>query len=258
MSSSFLLPFSSTAIGLVLFALFVLLYLAGFYLREYLLNKKDTRESLGSMGAALLGLLALLLGFTFSMANERYDERREAIVNEANAIGTAYLRTSVYPDSIEQLLQAQMKDYVEARIAYFEVGANIEGALKHYNESVRIGNEIWQIASDHAEVNTSVVIASQLLPALNEMLDSASTRLAVTKARVPEYILDFLILLTMLTCFYVGYEGRKRMDWIALIGFTFMLALTIKTIIDLDRPRRGAITLKEANEQIVELRDLFK
>jgi membrane-associated phospholipid phosphatase len=90
------------------------------------------------------------------------------------------------------------------------------------------------------------------------MLDSAATRLAASKARVPEYILDFLILLTMLTCFYIGYEGRSMMDWIALIGFTFMLALTIKTIIDLDRPRRGAITLHEANQQIVELQELFK
>ncbi len=249
---------SSAQIGLLIFAIYVAAYYAGNRLKRYRAASTDAGKEGGSISAGVMGLLGLLLGFSFSMANSRYDARREAIVEEANAIGTAFLRTAVYPDSMMILLRSKMKDYVDARIAYFEAGADIEKALAAYDRGSEIGNEIWYIAANFARTQSVVTRDAQMLPALNAMLDSASARLATTRAQIPTYILEFLILLSVATAFFIGYEQKSRFDWIQVVVYSFIFALTVKTVIDLDQPRRGAITLKEANQQIVELRDLFK
>ena len=73
-----------------------------------------------------MALLGLLLAFTFSMSNSRFDNRRQLVIEEANAIGTAILRTDFYPDSVRKLLRASLKEYVENRIAFYRAGMNIQ------------------------------------------------------------------------------------------------------------------------------------
>jgi hypothetical protein len=258
MSTPLLHALSSAQIGLLIFVLYVVAYYAGNRLKRFRSKNTETAKEGASISTGIMGLLGLLLGFSFSMANSRYDARRDAIIEEANAIGTAFLRTAVYPDSMMILLRAKMKDYVEARIAYVEAGADIPKALAAYDRGKDIGNEIWYIAANFARTQSVVTRDAQMLPALNAMLDSASARLANTKAQIPTFILQFLVLLSVATAFFIGYEQKSRFDWIQVVVFSFIFALTVKTVIDLDQPRRGAITLKEANQQILDLRDLFK
>jgi len=115
---------SSIIITLLLFIAMLIMDFIGFKTRASR-NKKNITEinsSLGPMEGALLGLLSLLLAFTFNLSASRYDSRRQTIIDEANDIGTALLRTDLYPDSTKKILRADFKEYIEARIEYFEVG----------------------------------------------------------------------------------------------------------------------------------------
>ena len=87
---------------------------------------------LGAINGTLLGLLGLLLAFTFSMASSRFDSRRQLVIEEANDIGTVILRTDFFPDSTRRLLRGTLKEYVEARIAFYQAGMDINKAVAYY------------------------------------------------------------------------------------------------------------------------------
>ena len=215
-------------------------------------------EGIGSLEGALLGLVALLLAFTFSMSASRFDERRHAIVAEANIIGTAILRADLYPDSIRTTFRKDFKQYVEARIDYYTAGADINKVLDALNKSNVIAHKIWNKAADLGKDPAYFVSTNQMIPALNDMIDIITTRLAGGLARVPDSIVWLLFLLCVVGSFVVGYGNKgKKLDWIVIVGFCLMISLTIYLILDLDRPRRGFINMDSANQRIVDLRGMF-
>lgn len=247
-------------IAAVFFILILVFYRLGFLLRVKrmkMLHAKDDQE-LGSLNGAMMGLLALLLAFTFGMANSRYDLRRELVVKEANIIGTAILRTDVYPDSIRTELRGMFKEYVEARIGYYKAGTDIEAVNLHFSKGNDLSRNIWKTATSYARTDDITTRTAQLLPALNEMIDIVTSRKASGEAHLPHSILYFLFALCFCVSFMMGYDKRERFDWIVTAGFSLMLSITIYIILDLDRPRRGLINLDKQNEKIVELRELFK
>jgi hypothetical protein len=107
-------------VAIILFVLLIVSYIFGYRLRiRNIKNHPDQNvEDLGAINGTLLGLLALLLAFTFGMSNSRYDTRRQLIIEEANNIGTVILRTDIYPDSMRKQLRGILKDYVDARVAF--------------------------------------------------------------------------------------------------------------------------------------------
>lgn len=205
----------------------------------------------------LLAMLGLLLAFTFSMASARYDTRRSLVVEEANDIGTVILRTDMYPDSVRQLLKANLQSYVEDRISFYEVGENPKEMNEYYAKADATGKKIWSIATNYAKVDGNTTIASQLIPALNAMIDITTTRSAATVDTIPDSIMYFLFLLCFCAAYLLGYESTQKIDWIRLMAFSVMLSITVFTIMDLDRPRGGFITMDAANQKIIELREMF-
>lgn len=136
MDTSLLYRTDARLIVALLFFLMLVCNALGFKFRQYHLRKGVSSEaiSLGSIEGSLLGLIALFLAFTFNMAANRYDERRTIIIEEANDIGTAILRTDLYPEPTRSKLRAEFKQYVEARIAYHQAGIDatkIETATKN-------------------------------------------------------------------------------------------------------------------------------
>jgi len=247
-------------IACILFVLIIFSYLMGHMLRARKVKRNLTfaSDELGTVSGALLGLLALLLAFTFGMSNSRFDTRRQLAVEEANAIGTALLRTEIYPDSIRAILRSRLKEYVEERIAFCQSGTDIPKMVEAHYQSEAIGKEIWTLAADYARTDDITTRTSELLPALNAMIDIVTTRRAAGEANIPVSILYFLLMLSLAVSFLLGYERRIKIDWIIVISFSLMLSMTVFTIIDLDRPRSGLVTLDEANTRIIALRDMFK
>ena len=247
-------------IGVTLFVFLILAFVSGHQLRIWKLRKDPAsgKVELGSISSSLLGLLALILAFTFSMANSRYDVRRELAIREANAIGTALLRTQFFPNSVQKELKSSMKNYLEARIAFFESGTDLDKMLGHLENSDSIGKLLWNQVTEYSNADPNLVKTSEIVPALNEMIDLSTSRRAAGEANIPPSIQWFLIILCISSTFLLGYERKGAFDWIIVLCFSLMLSLTVFSIFDLDRPRSGLVTLDEGNSKIIELMKLFE
>lgn len=247
-------------VAIVLFLLLIAFYILGYRLRTRALknSQEHTLEDLGAINGTLLGLLALLLAFTFGMSNSRYDNRRSLAIEEANNIGTVILRTDIYPDSMRMVLRNHLKDYVEARIAFYQAGMDMEKTYAEYFRASEIGTKIWSIAAAYAQKDDITTRTSELIPALNAMIDITTTRRAAGEATIPDSIMYFLFTLCLCSAFLLGYDRKNKFDWIVVIGFALMLSATVFTIIDLDRPRSGLIDMDRSNQKIIELREMFK
>ncbi|HRZ32890.1 MAG TPA: hypothetical protein P5188_11315 [Flavobacterium sp.] len=251
---------SSSTISILLFILIIAFYILGHFFIKKAIRKdpEHINVELGSINGALLALLGLILAFSFSMASSRFDTRRQLVIEEANNIGTAILRTDIYPDSIRKILKSNMKEYVEERIAFYESGMDVQKIVEHYKKADIIGKKIWSITADYAKKDNITTRTSELIPALNAMIDITTTRRAAGESTIPDSIMYFLFALCVCSAFLLGYDNKRTIDWIILIGFTTMLSLTVFTIIDLDRPRSGLINMDGPNQKMVELRQMFE
>jgi len=245
-------------VTIIVFILIIGFYLSGHSMRLRAINKNPTQaKDLGAISGTLLGLLGLLLAFTFSMSNSRFDTRRSLVIEEANIIGTVILRTDIYPDSIRKLLRANLKDYIEARIAFYHAGMDVEQMGIYYRKADDIGKTVWTIAATYAKADDITTRTSELIPALNEMIDITTTRRAAGEATIPDSIMYFLFILCFCSAFLLGYDFKDKIDWVILIGFAIILSGTVFNIIDLDRPRSGLINMDTPNQKIIELLEIF-
>jgi len=251
---------ASTYFVTIMLLIFTMLsFVAGHRMRKGVI-KRDPKRSIAEknpINGMLLGLLGLLLAFSFSMSNSRFDDRRHLIIEEANIIGTTILRTDIYPDSMRGALRSALRNYVERRIAFYETGTNVEKALSEYTAAQAESAKIWRMAADYAKKDENTTRTSQLIPSINEMIDIASTRLAAGEGTIPDSIMYFLFALCICASFLLGYEQTGKVDWISLSGFALTLAITVFSILDLDRPRSGLIKMDGPNRKIIELREMF-
>lgn len=247
-------------LAIALFIVLNLTFVTGFQIRRWRLRKSPakTAEIPGSISSTLLGLLALILAFTFSMANSRFDVRRELAIQEANAIGTTLLRTAFFPDSTQMALKNTLKGYLEERILFLESGTDVAKMIDHFENSDSIAKILWSQVAEFSKSDPNLVKTSEIVPALNEMIDLTTSRRAAGEANIPPSIQYFLLVLCISSTFLLGYERKDNFDWILVSGFSLMLSITVFSIFDLDRPRSGLVTLEEANSKIIDLRELFE
>lgn len=259
MEKNALIQTEAWVIALLLLLLMLISIFIGVKTGNYIRGIRPPKEK-STETSALIALLFFLLAFTFGMSGDRYDSRRKIIVEEANDIGTAILRSDLYPDSIRTLFRKDFKDYVEVRIAYYETGPNIKGILKADSLSQVISAKLWKRASDLSKKPSNLAATQQMIPALNTMIDVTTSRLAGEKAKVPQSILIMLFFLSVIIAFYSGYsDGRNgRVDWLVQIGFCLLVSLVILFTLDLDRPRRGFVNLDVPNQTIIDLRKNFE
>jgi len=260
MNPTLLQSASTLLVAALLFLLLICFYLLGYWTRSRGIKKNphQSKVKLGTINGTLLGLLGLLLAFTFNMASSRFDTRRQVVIEEANSIGTAILRADIYPDSMRQLLRNDFKNYVEERIAFYQAGKDGEEAAEHYHKADVLSKKVWSTVTTYAKRDNITTRTSEMVPALNAMIDVTTSRRAAGEATVPDSIMYFLFALCCCSAFLLGYDNKYKIDWIVVTGFAVMLSLTVYTIIDLDRPRSGLINMDAPNEKIIELRGMFE
>jgi hypothetical protein len=229
-------------------------------LRRRARHPGESNEASGAVVAAVLGLLGLVLAFTFSSASERLTVRRAQIVDEANAIGTAYLRLDLLAPADQPAIRALFRDYVEVRIETFEKlldQAELSAAVERAH---RLQRDIWSrsVAACASAPNSSTSIL--LLGALKEMIDITTTRAIATVTHVPLLILGLLVFLSSLGALLAGdtlaFQGRRNP--LHMVLFALAIASTIYVIIDLEHPRAGLITIGAPDRAMVELRNLVR
>jgi len=258
---SFIYETAAEVLVTILLVLMLVCIYAGWKvgLKRMKTNAEREGSAMGTTISAMLGLLAFLLAFTFGMSASRYDTRRENIVDEANAIGTAILRADLYPEEERTAFRNDFHHYLEARIRYFEVGQDIVEAEKAKSEADTYGTQLWARAAKLSHQPDRYAATLQMIPALNDMLDISTTRLMAELARVPDSIVTMLFVLSLATAFYLGYSsaGKERLDWFVAVGFCVLTSVVVYITLDLDRPRRGLIRLNTSHQAMMELRKLF-
>ena len=211
--------------------------------------------------AAVFGLLGLLIAFSFSGAASRFEDRRDLIVQEANAIGTAYLRLDLLSAEPRTELQALFRRYVDVRMATYRGPKNLAESEVKRAEGTKLQEEIWAkalAASRSSEAPLQTVIL--LLPALNEMIDITSTRVMATLNHPPPVVFLLLGGLSLVGALLVGYGTsiNKDRSWFHTLVFAAILSITVYVIIDLEFPHLGLIRVDAADQVLIELRQSMR
>ncbi|WP_295434621.1 DUF4239 domain-containing protein [uncultured Thiodictyon sp.] len=215
------------------------------------------RAGTGAVEGAIFGLVGLLIAFTFSGAASRFDDRRELIVQETNAIGTAYLRLDLLPEGARETMQERFRRYLDARIEGYRKLPDVEAARVVLTQANAMQGEIWTavLAAAHRE-GASPDALKLLLPALNDMFDITTTRTNATAIHPPMIIYGMLVILTLASALMAGYgmAGSKGRPWLHIFGFAIVMALAVYIIIDIEYPRLGLIRVEGFDQALMNLR----
>jgi ABC-type dipeptide/oligopeptide/nickel transport system permease component len=232
----------------VLFAaiLFVVLLAieGGYRLGTYRYSRSDKEKEapVGAMVGATLGLLAFLLAFTFGVAASRFDDRRQVLLAEANAIGTCYLRGEMLPERGEEV-RSLLRQYVEVRLEAVRTGA-VKEAI---DRSEEIQRQLWSHAVTVAGASRDPIVGL-FVASLNEVIDLHAERMqAGLRSRIPGAIWVALFAITLLSFAGMGYQeglaGTSRS--LATIAVALAFSSVIWLIADLDRTGKGSLEVSQ-------------
>lgn len=216
--------------------------------RRHAHENDDSKSQANAVQGSLLGLLALLLGFTFSLSLGRYDQRSAEVVSEANAIGTAWLRTDLVSDARRDDAKQLMRDYGAIRLESSTLSAaDSAGRDRLRAEADAVFGQLWQLATDDARA-TPTPVAMGFAASLNDMTDALATRDAAINRHVPELVLYLLFGTFVLLGGVVGYSSwiTNVRPGVPVYAMMALIVVLVFLIIDLDRPRRGLIAVDQS------------
>jgi hypothetical protein len=215
-------------------------------LRLHHAKDEPRKGQIGGVQGAILGLLALLLGFTFSMAVDRYETRRDLVLREANSIGTTYLRASFLPEAHKAAVENALRRYVDARLAFYDAGNDTVKLAAVEADTVRLQNELWAHTVAAGKMAPSPLTVS-FVNSLNETIDLDATRLNAMRWHVPGAVWLLVLVVAAAGCYATGFSAGTtcaRTTFSNLI-LPLLIAVVITLISDLDRSRVGLIGVSQ-------------
>lgn len=243
------------------FLIFLLLALeVGFRLgrRAETRTSEKTKSLIVTVEASVLGILALLLGFTMSMAVSRFELRQQLVLEEANAIDTLLMRVSMLPAPEGAEIVKVVSQYVDMRVQFSDVSKDLEAVTAAQQETAQLQEELWSRGVGYAQKNPSVVPAGLILQSLNQVVDLEAARWMATENHVPDAVIYVDALVACLAASLVGYAfglGGERQ-----LFSTFILALSVTivlaVILELDHPGQGFVQVSQ--RPMVVLRDKLR
>lgn len=211
--------------------------------RRHLRAAAESDPSMGVVVGSILGLLAFLLAFTFNLAASRYEDRRLVLLQDANAIETTYLRTSLLPEPQHTEIAAFLREYVDIRVQAAKPEVTPKELTRLLARSEDIQRHIWKIAMSVAAQKPSIT-TGLFIQSLNEMIDIHARRLQVgIYSQIPFTIWFALLGVAMIALasagFQEGYASARRS--IVIFGLVLAFAGVMTLIADLDNPRKGLL-----------------
>jgi hypothetical protein len=246
---------------LILFAGCILMVIAGKGVRTKFL-KKDDQESKGGVNSllgALFGLWGFVLAFTFGNAATKFENVRSMMVEEASMIRNVLLRSATFPDSLQDPFRKNLRNYLEARIDYYEQAGNAEKFEKSKLDAVSIGKRLWDQTVKASQIPGLGPSANGMMATLTGLFDIGARRDALLSSSIPGPISAMLFFLALVISFVGGFTSPilKPKEWVVIIGFILLACTVIYITIDLSRPMKGLIRPDIGQEKIVQLRRLF-
>jgi hypothetical protein len=219
------------------------------------------RSSLGTVEGAVFGLFGLLIAFTFSGAATRFGEKRMLIAQEANTITTGYLRLQLLPPKEELALQDLFRRYADSRLETYRALPNREAADMEMAKSKTLQKEIWNQAVAATRLPDCHPEAGRLmLPAINNMIDIATTRTMALQSHPPSIIYSLLFCLGLICSMLAGYRmasGEHR-SWLHILSLVVFTVIIVYVTLDVEYPRAGLIRLQNADQLLVNVRQSMK
>ena len=213
-------------------------------LRLHVANDVARKGQIGGIQAAVLGLLGLLLGFTFAMAVERYDTRRGLVVHEANAIGTTYLRGSLLPEAHEASVKDLLRRYVDVRLRYWPLVDDPAKLAEGERLISDMQAELWKHADEAAKEAPNDITAT-FIEALNETFDNDAKRIAAMRAGIPGGVWLLLVIIAAFGCattsYAAGAEGARSK--LGSVFLPLLITVVIVLIFDISHSRAGLIRI---------------
>ena len=239
---------SSLELGLIIFGIVLGTTLLGVFLGRRLRAHAETlREPFGVVQAALLGLVALILAFGLTMAVGRYDQRRAAVVEDANAIGTTYLRAQTLREPMRTESLDLLTRYTDTSIALSNAVPGSTASRAAVAEGGELHRELWGLAGDALAGSPQDSAPRLYVETLNEMIDMQTVRVAGLNNRVPSAVLVIEVVgaaigLGLLAMYLAILSRGVAAVVLAAVFVSVLLLITF----DLDRPTRGVVTVPDA------------
>ena len=228
--------------------------------RSVVKEQERAHAGIGSVEAAVFALLGLLLAFSLAGATSRLDTKRQLLVNEANAIGTAYLRVDLLPTVDQPEIRRLFRSYLDTRLRVYEKLPDLPAAEREMARATGLQQALWTGAVASSRKDASGLAARLLLPALNEMIDITTTRTIALHTHLPALLFALLIVVALLSAVVAGYALSRRghHSWLHILLYAGVVAITIYVVIDLEYPRFGLIRLDTADRALAELRNSMR
>ena len=225
----------------------------GFHLGKWR-KRRSIDEEKGQTGAlmgAALGMLAFLLAFTFGMAGSIHNARKSVLLEEANAIGTAYLRAQILPEPYSSKIKGLLQEYVDVRLKGAQSINQVKQAITRSEE---LHNELWALSVSLAKENSGSIFAGLFVDSLNKVIDLHSIRItAGIRNRIPMSIGITLYFVAILTMTLMGYQGGLTGIRTLVARFALILAFAsvMLLITELDRP--GTTIINVSQQAMIDL-----
>ena len=258
------LAFHLTNLWLIVFAMFAVLIVASEIGYRAGARKKGISESdrslMSGTGAAMFGVLGLLLGFTLAMAIGRWDARRDIIVSESNAIGTLWLRAGLIEQPVRDELRETVREYTATRIVLGGSRDDVETWRAARAKSEMLHSQIWSAIEDANRSELSPAVMSSLIGAANDLIDIHELRLASIQNYLPVSLFLLLLGVAAVATSFIAWSfgARTRSSRKAVLTLALVITTVLLLILGLNRPQRGLIsvglsTLERAEDAITDM-----
>jgi hypothetical protein len=236
---------NSLELGLILFAIVFGTTAVGLVLGRYHRHRSEhLREPVGVLQGALLGLVGLVLAFGLALAVGRYESRRAAVVDDANAIGTTYLRAQTLAEPMRTRSLELLRRYTDTSIRLSDAIPNSSASRRAIDHGEGLQRQLWGLAGQALTGAPQDSAPRLYVESLNEMIDMQTVRVAALNNRVPGAVLGIEVLFAAvafgLLAFYLALLGRGVLTVFLGAG---LICLLLLVTFDLDRPTRGLITI---------------
>ncbi len=229
------------------------------YLRQQ--NEAANMAGLTTVEGAVFALIGLLLAFTISGALQRFDERRQLVVQEANAASTAYDRLGLFEGDVGRNLQIKLKDYVEARIDLYRMPHDFSlwrrselFSPEQQGKAVDLKNKVWDATVAACPQASFRPACAQALPALTSLFEVARLRLGASEKHPPQIVYVMLFGLGLGGSLLAGFgmAAAAARSWIHMLIFAATLTVTLYAVTDMEYPRLGLIRIEDFDHFLVD------
>lgn len=233
-------------VGFFAVALVALVFatVCGLWLRKRFAHAVEREgQSLKTLESTILALLGLLLGFTFSMAVARFDTRKSLEIEEANDIGTLWLRTSLLSEAARDAERVLIRQYVAARVEFATAGRDADRMTKSANDTAQLQGQMWSIATQEANLRRDAT-SGLFVSVLNDCIDVTEKRTAALENTIPWPAWMMLLAIGAIGCALVAVGLQANVLSLRIL-LPLVLASTLAMIYDIDSPRSGFIRVQQ-------------